>query len=177
MTSKSLTAITHELIESYGNTAKNVINAYRIGNERAVVLMDQGWASAVHRAGARLSPEVRGNAVAAEKKVTGLYSNAVSLTSDSANNAVGKAVEYAGKGLRQMAANASRFEKATGVGTLNVLAVAVIPAAQAAVEMASKMEARSSVLVDKATSYKTKAKVATVKRTAAKKVARVRKAA
>lgn len=177
MTSKSLTTITHELIESYGNTAKNVITAYRVGNARAVVLMDKGWASAVHKTGARLSPEVRGNAVAAEKKVSGLYSNVVNLTSDGANTAVGKAVEYAGKGLRQMAANASRFEKATGVGTLHTLAIAAVPAAQAAVEMASKIEARSSALVNKAAGGKAKAKVAAVKRTATKKVARVRKMA
>ncbi len=177
MTSKSLTAITHDLIESYGNTAKNVITAYRIGNERAVGIMDKGWATAVNKAGARLSGEVRGNAVAAQKKFTGLYSSAVTLTSDGADNAVGKAVEYAGKGIRQVAANASRFEKATGVTTLNTLADAAIPAAQAVVVIAAKIEAKSNALVKKAGGSKAKAKVAAVKRVAAKKVARVRKAA
>jgi len=177
MTSKSLTAITHDLIESYGNTAKNVITAYRVGNERAIGLMDKSWASAVDKAGARLSKEVRGNAVAAQKKITGLYSSAVTVTSDGADNAVGKVVEYAGKGVRQMAANASRFEKATGVTALNTLADAAIPAAQVVVDLAAKIEAKSSTLVNKAGGSKAKVKVAAVKRAAVKKVARVRKAA
>jgi hypothetical protein len=176
MASKSLSTVTTELIESYGNTAKNVINAYRVGNERAVVYMDQSWASAVQKAGTRLSAEARGNAVAAQKKVSGLYANAVTLTSDSADTAVNKAVEFAGKGVLQVAANASRFEKATGMTALNTLAVAAVPAAQVVVVVVSKIEAQSSVLVSKVAGSKTKAKVSPAERAVAKKVVRVRKA-
>jgi hypothetical protein len=176
MASKSLSTVTTELIESYGNTAKNVINAYRVGNERAVGYMDQSWASAVQKAGIRLSAEVRGNAVAAQKRVTGLYANAVTLTSDSADTAVNKAVEFTGKGVLQVAANASRFEKATGMTALNTLAVAAVPAAQAAVGVAAKIEAQSSVLASKVAGSKTNAKVSSTKRAVVKKAARVRKA-
>ena len=177
MTSKSLTTVTNELIESYGNTAKNVINAYRAGNERAVGFVDHSWATAVQKAGTRLSAEVRGNALSAQKKISGLYTNAVTLTSDGADVAVNKAVEIAGKGVKQVAANASRFEKATGVTALNTLAVAAVPAAQAVVEVATKLEAQSSALVNRVAGSKTKVKVAAVKRTVAKKAARARKAA
>lgn len=176
MTAKSLTTVTNELINSYGNTAKNVINAYRVGNERAVGYMDNSWASAVQKAGARLSAEVRGNALAAQKKVSGLYATAITLTSDGADTAVNKAVEIAGKGVQQVAANASRFEKATGMTALNTLAVAAVPAAQAVVGVASKIEAQSSVLASKVAGSKTKAKVSSAKRAVATKVARVRKA-
>lgn len=179
MTSKSLTAITHDLIESYGKTAKNVITAYRAGNARAVGLMDKSWASAVDKASARLSEEVRGNAVTAQKKFTGLYSSAVTVTSEGADTAIGKVVEYAGKGVRQMAANASRFEKATGLTALNSLADAAIPAARIVVDLAAKMEAKSSTLASKVAgpAVNVKVKVAKVNRAAAKKVVRVRKAA
>lgn len=176
MASKSLTTVTNELIESYGNTAKNVINAYRVGNERAVGFMDQSWASAVQKTGARLSAEVRGNALAAQKKVTGLYATAVTLTTDSAHTAVNKAVEIAGKRVQQVAANASRFEKATGMTTLNTLAVAAVPAAQAVVGLVSKIEAQSGALASRVAGSKTKAKVSSAKRAVATKVARVRKA-
>ena len=177
MTAKSLTTVTNELIESYGNTAKNVINAYRVGNERAVVYMDKSWATAVQKAGTRLSAEVRGNALAAQKKVSGFYAKGVTLTTDSADVAVSKVVELAGEGVRQVAANASRFEKATGVTTLNTLAVAAVPAAQAVVGVAAKLEAQSGALANRIAGSKAKVKVASVKRTVAKKVARVRKAA
>jgi hypothetical protein len=100
----------------------------------------------------------------------------VTLTSDGADTAVNKAVEIAGKGVQQVAANASRFEKATGMTALNTLAVAAVPAAQAVVGVVSKIEAQSSVLASKVAGSATKAKVSTAKRAVAKKVARVRKA-
>jgi hypothetical protein len=177
MANKKLSTVTTELIESYGNTAKNVINAYRVGNARAVGYVDQSWAAAVKKAGNRISAEVRTNALAAQKKVTSLYAHGVTLTSDSADTAVNKAVELAGKGLEQVAANASRFEKSTGLTTLNTIAVAAVPAAVAVTNVAAKIEAKSDALVSKIAGSKTKAKVAAVKRTVAKTATRARKAA
>ena len=177
MTAKNLATVTTELIESYGNTAKNVINAYRVGNERAVSYVNQSWAAAVKKTGTRLSADVRGNAVAAQKKITALYAQGVTLTSDGADVAVNKAVELAGKGVVQVAANASRFEKATGVAALNTLAVAAVPAAQAVTKVAAKLEAQSVVLANKIAGSAAKVKVASVKRTVTKKAAVVKKAA
>ena len=169
MAKKNLANVTNELIESYGNTAKNVINAYRVGNERAVSYVDQSWTAAVKKAGTRLSSEVRTNALSAQKKITGYYATAVTVTTDGADTAVNKAVELAGKGVEQVAANASRFEKATGVTALNTLAVAAVPAAVAVSAAAAKLEAKSGALVNKIAGSKAKVKVATVKRTVAKK--------
>jgi hypothetical protein len=168
MSAKNLATVTNELIASYGNTAKNVIKAYRVGNKRAVGFVDQSWATAVKKTGTRLSAEIRGNAVAAEKKVTGLYARGIELTSDSANVAVTKAVSLAGKGVVRAAANASRFEKTTGMN-LKPLAVAAVPAAQAVGKVAAKLEAKSGLLVSKVVGKKAKA---AVKRAPAKKLVR-----
>ncbi len=176
MSAKNLATVTNELIESYGNTAKNVINAYRVGNERAVGYVDQSFATAVKKTGTRLSAEVRGNAVAAQKKISALYVQGVTLTSDSADVAINKAVELAEKGVEQVAANASRFEKATGVAALNTLAVAAVPAAQAVTKVAAKLEAKSGALANKIAGKTAKVKVAAVKRTVVKKAAVAKKA-
>lgn len=170
MSNKNLAAVTTELIETYGNTAKNVITAYRVGNERAISYVDQSWAAAVKKAGTRLNAEVRTNALAAQKKVTSLYAQGVVLTSDSAEVAVNKTVELAGKGVEQVAANASRFEKATGLD-LTPVVVAVVPAAQAATKVATKIEVRTSEFASKIAGGKAKVKVSAVKRTVAKKAA------
>jgi hypothetical protein len=173
MSNKSLSTVTNDLIASYGNTAKNVIQAYRVGNARAVGYVDQTWAAAIKKAGKRISADVRTNAMAAQQKVSSLYSQSVTLTSDGAETAVNKAVELAGKGLEQVAANANRFEKSTGLSTLNTIAVAAVPAALAVSSVAAKVEAGSGALVTRlAGAKKTKT---TAKRTSAKTTA-VRKA-
>jgi hypothetical protein len=175
MSANNLTTVTNELIESYGNTARNIINAYRVGNKRAIGFCDRSWASAVKKTGSRLSAEVRGNALAAEKKVTGLYFRGVELTTHGADVAVNKAVELAGKGVEQVATNASRFEKATGV-KLHTLAVAAVPAAKVVTQVAGKIEARCGALANRMAGKQAQAKVAGVKRIAARKVVRARKA-
>lgn len=177
MAHKKLSTVTNELIASSGNTAKNVINAYRVGNARAVGYVDQSWAAAVKKAGNRISAEVRTNAMVAQKKVTSLYTQGVTRTTDGADSAVNKAVELAGKGLEHVAANASRFEKSTGLSTLHTIAVAAVPAAIAVTNVAAKLEARSGALVRKIAGAKVKAKAATAQRAVAQKMARVRKAA
>ena len=173
----SLATVTTELIVSYGNTAKNVINAYRVGNERVVGFMDQRWENAVKQTGKRLSVETRDNALAAQKKLSGYYIKGITLTSDSADSAVNKAVELAGKGVQQVAANAARFQKSTGVTTLNKLAVVAVPAAQAVSKVAVKIEQQSDQLVNTVAGKTTKVKVASVKRVTPFKKARAAKAA
>ena len=142
----TLTAVTNDLIESYGNTVKNVINAYRVGNERVVGMMDQRWESAVNASGKRLTSEVRSNALAAQKKLSGYYIKGITMGIDGVDTAVAKAVELAVKGVQQVAANAARFEKSTGVTALHKLAVVAVPAAQAVSKVATRIEKQSGEL-------------------------------
>lgn len=171
MSQQNLAAVATDLIESYGNTAKNVINAYRVGNERAAVFMDESFVSALEKAGSRLSAKARKSAVSAEQKLTAYYVKGVEVTSDNANLVVNKAVKLAGKGVVQVSANAGRFEKSTGVTTLSSLATAAVPAAQAVNKVAAKIEAKSSALATKLAGkpLRAKAKAATTKVKAAAK--------
>ena len=169
MAMQNLSTVTNELIESYGNTAKNVINAYRVGNERAISFVDQRFSDAVEKTSTRLNADLS-SAVNAQRKVSSLYAQGVVLTSESADLAVNKAIELAGKGVTQVAANAGRFEKATGVTTLKTLAEAAGPAAQAATKVAAKLEAKSGELVNVIAGSKAKVKVAAVKRSVKKAV-------
>ncbi len=162
MANQKLATVTNELIESYGNTAKNVINAYRVGNERAAVFMDEQFVAALAKAGSRLSPKTRKSALSAEQKLTSYYVKGVEVTSDNANLVVNKAVELAGKGVVQVSANAGRFEKSTGVTTLSSLATAAVPAAQAVTKVVAKIEARSSKLASKLAGKPVRAKAAKV---------------
>lgn len=177
MTTRHLTTVATDLIAAYGNTARNIVNAYRVGNERVVGLMDRRWESALAKSGKQLSAEVRGNALSAQKKLSAYYVKGVGFTSDGADAAIGKVVDLAGKSVRQVAANASRFEQRTGVTALNTLAVAVVPAAEAVSKFAGRLERQSSRLAGKLAGAKTPATVDAARRLTPLKRARARKAA
>ena len=57
MSNKNLSTVTTDLIESYGNTARNVIQAYRVGNLRAVQFVDQRWEKALQQSARPLPTE------------------------------------------------------------------------------------------------------------------------
>ena len=177
MAKQNLASVTNELIESYGNTAKNVVTACRVGNKRAVSYVDKSWATAVKKTGTRLNADVRGNAIATQKKITAYYAKGVEATTANADLAINKAVELAGKGVVKAAANANRFEKSTGVTALSTLAVATLPAAQAVVKAAAKLEEQSEVLAKKIAGSPMKAKTTTAKRAVVKKATAVAKTA
>ncbi len=173
MTSQNLSTVTKDLIETYGNTAKNVVNAYRVGNERVAGLVNQRWETAVMKSAKSLSAEVRNNALAAQKKISGIYVKGITLSSDGADMAISRAVKLAAKGVQQVAANAGKFEKATGNKAFTKMAVAAVPAAVAVSKVAARIEQRSTQLVKVAAGSTAAATVSTVKRA----VRKARKAA
>ena len=170
MRASNLSTVTTELIESYGNTAKNVIHAYRTGNERVARFVDQRWESAIQKTASRLRADVRKNALTAQKTISGIYVKGVVSTSEGADLFVNKFVEYAGKGVQQVATNANQFEKRTGMDTLNRLAKAAVPAVTVVGDLAGKLEQSSGRLANTVAGKKASVKLAAVKRaTAAKK--------
>ena len=177
MSTKNLSTVTTELIESYGNTARNVVSVYRLGGERMIHLMDQRWERALERTATRLKPEVRSNALAAQKKFSAFYGRGIDLATGGADALIDKAVELAAKGVQQAAANAGRFDKKTGFTTLHTVATAAAPAVDAIQNIASKLEQRSGHLVNRVAGKHASVNVAAVKRVTPVKKARARKAA
>lgn len=176
MRTQSLSTVTTELIESYGNTARNVINAYRAGGERAASFLDQRWDRALRDSSSQLAADVRKNAQALHDVLNGYYSKGIALTSAGADAVVDKVVELAGQGVTQVAANASRFEEKTGSAALRQIAQAAVPAAVAVSKVFTQIEQKSGEIAQKIAGSKRAA--ASAKRNAsAFAKARARKAA
>lgn len=164
MHTPNLSSVATDLIQTYGNTAKNLVNAYRVGNQRVAGIVEQRWETALSKSAEKLSDEVRNNALSAEKKISAYYIKGITLYSDGADLAISRAVHLAAKGVQQVAVSATKFEKATGNKTLNKIAVAAVPAVVAVSKVAEKIEARSTQLVKAATGGEVAATVASVKR-------------
>lgn len=175
MQATNLSIITNDLIASYGNTAKNVIQAYRAGGDRMVDFLEQRWDSAFQESSPQLTAEVRKNALNAQKVLGSYYAKGVAMTTEGAESVVDKFIKFAADGIEQVAANASRFEEKTGVTALNQLAVAAVPAAVAVSKLVTQLEQKSGELVSKIAGDNVAA--ATVKRATPFKQARSRKAA
>lgn len=149
MTAKNLSTVVTDLIESYGNTSKNVINAYRTGGERIVGFVEQRWERALEASSPKLTEEVIDNASAAQKLFGSYYAQSLALATNSCDTVVNQLVKFAGQGLQQVAANASRFEEKTGVTALSKLATAAVPVVAVVSKLAAQLEEKSGELVKK----------------------------
>ena len=145
--SKSLSTITNAVIESYGNTALNLISAYRAGGERIIGFVDQRFESAVETGAARLSDEMRANLIDGQKRISGYYARGLQFGTDRAESVVHSAVDFANKGVDRMAANAERFDQATKLGALEAINRVAVPAAQAVSQVVARIEEGSGELV------------------------------
>ena len=170
MSNKNLSSVANALIESYGNTAINMINAYRVGGERVLGFVDQRFAAAVNTGAARLSDELRSNLIDTEKRISGYYAKGLQFGSERAESAVSTAVELANKGVDRIAANAERFDQAIKIGALDMINRVALPAATVMSEVVVRIEEGSSQLAKKVAG-----KPAVVK-AAAKKAKTVKKA-
>jgi hypothetical protein len=164
MSAKNLSTITTELITSYGKTARNMIHVYRMGNQRVARFVDRQWEKALAQSASELRSEVRRNALSAQRAVNGMYVKGIAISSDGADGLVGKFVELAGKGVQQVAANASRFEERTGLKALDNLANVAKPAVSVVSVLADRLESRSGQLASKVAGHPAGVKLAAVKR-------------
>ncbi|MFZ4482115.1 MAG: hypothetical protein ACOYNZ_19730 [Rhodoferax sp.] len=174
MSAKKLSTVATDVIESYGNTAKNVIHAYRAGGERVVGLLQQNWNRALRESRSKLAAGVASNATATQQAVCGYYIKGLTLTTNGAQEAVSQIVRLAGTGVERVAANASRFEVKTGVTALNKLAQASLPGALALSTLATRIEQKSAALASRIAGDE--AAVAVPRRAAPAATRKVRKA-
>ncbi len=149
MSAKNLSTVAADLIESYGNTAQNMIDAYRAGSERVVGLLEQRWNQALKQSRTELTAETAKNATAAQLAFSAYYSKGLELTTQGAQQVVTQLVKLAETGVERAAANAALFEEKTGVHTLSTLAQATAPGALALSKLAAQIEQKSAELASK----------------------------
>jgi len=177
MSTKNLSTVATDVIETYGITATNVINAYRFGGERFIGFVDTRIASAVSGVPSAFGKALRSNLMDGQKRVTSYSVKGLHLGTDSAQRAVGVAVDLAAKGVSVIATNAVRAERAANINALNTLNRVAMPAAELVSQVAEKLEQGSSKLVQRVAGTAVPAKaVATRKLDATtRKAAAVRK--
>jgi hypothetical protein len=175
MTAKNLSTVATDLVGCYGNTAKNVIDAYRAGGERVVTVLEKRWNAALKESRSQLASDVAKNASAAQLAFSTYYSKGLTQTSKGAELVVSQLVKLAEAGIERVAANASLFEEKTGLHALSTIAQVSKPGVLVLSEFAARVEEKSAQLASKVAGDNVA--TATVKRTTAFAQRRAAKAA
>ena len=175
MSAKNLSTVASNLIGSYGNTAKNLIDAYRAGGERVVNLLEKRWNTALKHSRTDLTAETTKNASAAQLAFSVMYTKGLMQSSQGAQQLVSQIVKLLDTGIERAAANASRFEEKTGVTTLSTFAKATAPGVEVLTKLATQIEQKTAALAGKISGSEVVTK--SVKRSSAFKQQRASRAA
>jgi hypothetical protein len=149
MSAQQLSTLAYDVIVASGNTAKNVINAYRAGGERVGGLVEQRWDSAFAQSRPQLTAETAKNATAAKQIVGGYYTKGLTVASDSATDVVAQLVKVLGGGVERALAGVEMVQAKTGITTIDALAQASMPGVVALSTLAAQVEKKSAVLARK----------------------------
>lgn len=171
MASKKLATVTCHVISSYGNTAKNVIHAYRVGGERVIGLLAQRWDRSLRQSRSQLAAGVAQNATNVQRALHSYSLKGLTLTSVGAQDMVNRVVKLADAGVHRVATNAARLEHKTGARALTSLAQVALPGAAVLSALASQIEQKSADLASKVAGDKVVVQVAKRPRTAARRTA------
>ena len=149
MNAKNLATVSSNVVESYGNTAKNVIHAYRAGGERVVNLVEDRWNSALKESRSQLAAGVAKNATTVQKVLCRYSKKGLTMSSGGAQTVVNKVVKLADAGIHSAAFNANRLEEKMGVHPLSTLAKVALPGAVALNTLATQVEQKSADLANR----------------------------
>lgn len=149
MSIKNLSTVVADVIQTYGITATNIINAYRFGGERFIGFVDTRIASAVSDEPSAFVKSVCSTLRDGQQRVRSFSVKGLHLGTDGAQRAVGAAVDLATKGVSVIATNAVRVERAASIDALNTLNRVAMPAAELVSQVAEKLEQGSSKLVSR----------------------------
>ena len=144
MTSRNLSTVATDVITSYGQTAQNVVKAYRAGGKRVIGFVDQRIERAFEPLGQRLSPTLRANFTSTHKRISGYTTKGIDLTTGGAESVVHTVVDLAANGVKRITAGAQSFDRGIGKNALDALSRAVLPGANAVHEVAGRIEEQSS---------------------------------
>lgn len=176
MSNKRVSTVATDVIASYGNTAIQVIKAYRTGGERVLDLVDRRFEAAVKTGATRLSADARSNLISAERRVKSYYAKGLQYGTERAEDMVHAAVGLASKGVARAAVNAKRLDQATKLGALEAINRIALPAATAVSEVAGKIEVGSRKLAKRVAGKPATVKTVGIRRKAAKKTVAAKKA-
>ncbi len=176
MSTRKLSAVTCHVINAYGNTASNVIHAYRVGGERVVGMIDTRWNIAFQQSRSQLASGVAKNATAVHQLLQKYTLKGLTVTSGGAQDVVNQVVKLADAGVMTVAKNVDRFEDKTGVNVLSTVAQAALLGAVPLSHLFDQIEQKSADLASRIAGDSVVKAAVKRSRTVARKVRPVAKA-
>jgi hypothetical protein len=145
--SQTLNSIVIDVVGQYGEAAKHLVDAYRIGTERTISGLGGGYAKLLR--GSRLplvTDELKTAFIDTEQRMAGLAIAAIARAAERTNNVVDRVTGRAVEGLESFAEKTAWADGMMVVGAVRAINM---PAAKLSLEIANRASSATAHLSDR----------------------------
>lgn len=150
MSSTTLNAVAIDVIGQYGLAGKHLVQAYRLGTERIVSQMSDGYAAMIRsQAIPAFSDSIRDSLVSANQQLAGFVVGGVARATEQADLAIDRMTISTTEGLKRLGGVGERIEAIVGTPVVDTMTKVNMPAAQMSLQIASRVVDGSKALADR----------------------------
>jgi len=145
MTTSTLNAVAIDVVGQYGMASKLLVEAYRVGTQRAVAQISDTVAKTP--ALPMIDGSIRDSFLAAHAQLTGFFVGGVTRATEQADLAIDRMTDVTTQGIKRLAGAGERVEAMVGAPVVETMTKINMPAAQLSLQIAGQVVEGSKRLV------------------------------
>ena len=150
MTTQTLNAVAIDVIGQYGLATKNLLQAYRVGTERAVLKLNDGYSNVVKSSSVPMVDDsIRSSLVAAHQQFLAFIVDGVARATEQADVAIDRTIESTTTGLQKLGGFGDKVKSVVGAPAIDTITKLNMPAAQVSLSIAGAVVEGSKRLVER----------------------------
>jgi hypothetical protein len=143
-------AVAIDVVGQYALASKHLVQAYRLGTQRVVDQINQGYATLVNSPSLPMVDEsIRKSILGAQERLTGFFVGGVARATEQADVAIDKVTDTTSQGIKRLGGLGERFEAMVGAPVVETMTKVNMPIAQLSLTIAGQVVEGSKRLVER----------------------------
>ena len=177
MSANTLNAVAIDVVGHYGLAGKHLVNAYRLGTQRAVEQINERYSSMIQSPSLPMfDSSIRDSILSAHHQLTGFFVGGMVRATEQADLAIDRMTDTTTQGIKRLGGMGERLEAVVGTPVVETMTKMNMPAAQLSLQIAGQVVEGTKRLVERVTAVED-AVAATVDAATAEPKARAKRAA
>ncbi len=148
---ESINAVAIDVVGQYGLAYKHLVNAYRLGTQRAVARINERYTSMIESPVVPMvDASLRSSMLAAHQQLTGFFVGGVVRATEQADLAIDRMTDGTAQGIKRLGGVGERLEAIVGQPVVETVTKVNMPAAKLSLQIAGQVVEGTKRLVERA---------------------------
>lgn len=146
----TLNAVAIDVVGQYGLASKHLVQAYRLGTQRVIDQINEGYVAMVNSPSLPMVDEsIRKSILSAHQQMTGFFVGGVARVTEQADVAIDKITDTTTQSIKRLGGIGERLESVVGSPVVDTMTKVNMPIAQLSLTIAGQVVENSKRLVER----------------------------